>query len=131
MSKTTIKFGVHNKQIKVYAIIGKERKNKAILRLLQWKPQNGFYFIRVALQVQSSGYLKHLLRIYAVIGKLLKLSHYVRTVLWIGHSEPLACRVKHLACCRTVMDEFVNHERDEELALEILHILRVRKDQSR
>ena len=30
MSKTTIKFGVHNKQIKVYAIIGKERKNKAL-----------------------------------------------------------------------------------------------------
>lgn len=31
MSKTTIMFGVHNKRLKVYAIIGKERKNKAIL----------------------------------------------------------------------------------------------------
>ena len=30
MSKTTIMFGVHNKQIKVYAIMGKERKNKAL-----------------------------------------------------------------------------------------------------
>lgn len=30
MSKTTIVFGVHNKQIKVYAIMGKERKNKAL-----------------------------------------------------------------------------------------------------
>ena len=30
MSKTIIKFGVHNKQIKVYAITGKERKNKSL-----------------------------------------------------------------------------------------------------
>ena len=39
------------------------------------------------------------------------------TVCCVSHAKPLTCGVEHLHCCSAVVDEFVHHERNEELSL--------------
>ena len=52
----------------------------------------------------------------------------ILTVSGIGNTEPLACRVENLNGGCALVDKLVDHKRDEELGLEILHGLRIGKE---
>ena len=69
--------------------------------------------------------LEHLVRILSCLVEGSELGNYLRTVLGIGHAKPLARRVKHFASSLASLDEMIDHERDEELALEVCLVLRV------
>lgn len=72
--------------------------------------------------------LEHFFRINAFFTKFLKFGHNFRTVLRIGNAEPLRSGVEHFAGCGAVIDEFVYHERNEKLALEVFNVFRVGKE---
>jgi len=69
--------------------------------------------------------LEHLVRILTCLVEGCQLGNYLGTVLGIGHAEPLAGGVEHFASCLALLDEVIDHERNEELALEVGLVLRV------
>ena len=74
------------------------------------------------------GGLEHFFGIYALFAQLLEFCYYLGTVLGIGYAEPLGGGVEDFAGGGAVLDEFVNHKGNEELALEVLHVLRVAEE---
>ena len=72
--------------------------------------------------------LEHLCGILTCVVKCCKLCHNLRTVFRISHAKPFAGRVEHLASGLTCLDEVIHHQRNKELALEVLLILRVGKE---
>ena len=74
------------------------------------------------------GGLEHFFGIYALFAQLLEFCYYLGTVLGIGYAKPLGGGVEDFAGGGAVLDEFVNHEGNEELALEVLHVLRVAEE---
>ena len=71
---------------------------------------------------------EQLVGIDPLIDKLLDAVDGGLTVGSIGDTEPLGGGVKHFAGGRAVVDELVDHQRDEELCLEVLHVLRVAEE---
>ena len=61
--------------------------------------------------------------INASVNKLLELGNDSRTVGCVCYAKPAAWSVEHLACSLASLDELIDHERDEELALELLAVL--------
>lgn len=72
--------------------------------------------------------LEHLLWILTSFAECSKFLYYAWAVFWVGYAKPLRGGVKNLASSLAGFDEVVYHEWDEELALEILLILRVREE---
>ena len=72
--------------------------------------------------------LEHFLGVDSVGTEFGELGHHVGTVFGIRHAEPLGSGVEYLASGLSLADKVVDHEGDEEFALEILHVLRIRKE---
>ena len=71
---------------------------------------------------------EQLVWIYAVCHQLSDAVHCCLTVSSVCHTKPYRRCVKHLNSCRTTLDEFVHHQWDEELSLQILHVLRITEE---
>ena len=61
----------------------------------------------------------------AFVDEFLDALHGGFTVGSVGDAEPLRCGVKYLDGGRAIVDELADHERDEELSLQVLDVLRV------
>ena len=72
--------------------------------------------------------LEHLFGVNAFFAEFLEFFDNARTVFGIGYAEPLRGGVEYFAGSGSVVDEFVDHQGDEEFALEVLHVLGVREE---
>ena len=72
--------------------------------------------------------LEQFLRINTIVDELLYLSYNTGTVGSVCYAEPLTGCIKHLYGSSLIIDQFVYHQWDEELCLQIFHVLRVRKE---
>ena len=72
--------------------------------------------------------LEHLFGVHTVSSEFGELGHYFGTIFGIGDAEPLGSGVEYLASGLSLADKVVDHEGDEEFALEVLHVLRIRKE---
>ena len=72
--------------------------------------------------------LEHLFGVDSVCTEFGELGHDFGTVFRIRHAEPLGSGVEHLASGLSLADEVVDHKGNEEFALEVLHVLRIRKE---
>ena len=72
--------------------------------------------------------LEHLFGVDSVGTEFGELCHHVGTVFGIRHAEPLGSGVEYLASGLSLADKVVDHEGNKEFALEILHVLRIRKE---
>src|SRR5699024_3994943 len=73
-------------------------------------------------------FLEQLRRILARIHQSLNLVDYTLTVFGISHTEPLAGCIKHFAGSSAIVNQLIHHQRDEEFAFQVLHILRVAQE---
>lgn len=67
--------------------------------------------------------LEHLFGVNTIGTEFGKLGHDFGTIFGIGDAEPLGSGVEYLASGLTLADEVVDHEGDEEFALEVLDVL--------
>ena len=72
--------------------------------------------------------LEQLRRILTRIHQSLNLVDYTLTVFGISHTEPLAGCIEHFAGSSAIVNQLIHHQRNKELALQILHILRVAQE---
>ena len=72
--------------------------------------------------------LEQLRRILTRIHQSLNLVDYTLTVFGISHTEPLAGCIEHFAGSSAIVNQLIHHQRDEEFAFQILHILRVAQE---
>ena len=72
--------------------------------------------------------LEQLRRILTRIHQSLNLVDYTLTVFGISHTEPLAGCIEHFAGSSAIVNQLIHHQRDEEFAFQILHILRVTQE---
>ena len=72
--------------------------------------------------------LEQMLGVQAAGYQRLNLFYHGRPVFGVGDAEPLARGVQHLHGGGAVLDELVHHERDEEFALQVLHVPRVAEE---
>ena len=84
--------------------------------------------LRGAVSANPMRGLEHLFGVNTVGTEFGKLCHHVGAIFGIRHTEPLGSGVEYLASSLTLADKVVDHEGNEEFALEILHILRIRKE---
>ncbi len=73
-------------------------------------------------------FLEQLRRILARIHQSLNLVDYTLTVFGISHTEPLAGCIEHFAGSSAIVNQLIHHQRDEEFAFQVLHILRVAQE---
>ena len=67
--------------------------------------------------------LEHLFGVHTVSSEFGEFGHDFGTIFGIGDTEPLGSGVENLASGLTLADEVVDHEGDEEFALEVLDVL--------
>ena len=79
--------------------------------------------LRGAVSANPMRGLDHFLGINPVGTELGKLCHHFGTVFRIRHAEPLGSGVENLASGLTLADKVVDHEGNEEFALEVLDVL--------
>ena len=80
------------------------------------------------IQYGYSFLLEQLVGINALVNQLLDALYGSLTVGGVGYAKPLRGGVEHFAGSSTIVDELVDHQRDEELSLQVLHILRVAQE---
>ena len=73
--------------------------------------------ISVKMKIFFHNYLEELFRINTFFTEFFKLGNYFRTILRISHAEPLRGGVEHFASGLSVLDEFVDHQRNEKFAI--------------
>ena len=71
---------------------------------------------------------EQLIGINALIDELLDALNSSLTISGIGHTKPLAGSIEHLAGSCSVVYQLVHHQRDKELGLQVLHILRIAQE---
>ena len=84
--------------------------------------------LRGAVSANPMRGLEHFLGVDSVGTEFDELGHHVGTIFGIGDAEPLGSGVEHLARGLSLADKVVDHKGNEEFALEILHVLRIRKE---
>ena len=73
-------------------------------------------------------HLEQFAGINTLVDELLDAGHCAFAVGSIGDAKPLRGSVEHLDRCGLLDDEFVDHQGDEELGLEVLHVLRIAEE---
>ena len=72
--------------------------------------------------------LEQFSRVFTGIYQCLNLIHYALTVFRISDAEPLAGSIQYFNSGSSVINQFIYHQWDEELALQVFHILRIAKE---
>lgn len=79
--------------------------------------------LRGAVSANPMRGLEHLFGVNTVGTEFGKLCHHVGAIFGIRHTEPLGSGVEYLASSLTLADKVVDHEGNEEFALEVLDVL--------
>ena len=79
--------------------------------------------LRGAVSANPMRGLEHLFGVNTVGTEFGELCHHFGAVFGIRHAEPLGSGVENLASGLSLADEVVDHEGDEEFALEVLDVL--------
>ena len=73
-------------------------------------------------------HLKEFIRIHALVDELLDAGDSGVTIGCVGNTKPFRRGVEHLDGSCAIVDELVDHQRDEELGLKVLHVFRVAEE---
>ena len=69
--------------------------------------------------------LEQFSRIFACIDQCLDFIYYFLAVFRIGDAEPFAGSIQYFDRSSLVTDQFIYHQRNEEFALQVFHVLRI------